>query len=412
MSPIPLSGATATALVLAAALGSGSPVSAQDADQQLREQLRSLGYVDHAEERADSETLSGVIRNEAEASAGYNLYNSPDRPLALLLDMDGTEIHRWSLPLGGSWHHVELLPDGHLLVLSNKAGYVALLTWDSSLVWKHAVEAHHDVAVGPSGEFYLLGRERVPVEFDGRSMPVVNDFIAVYTREGVLSRKVDLLPVFSGRLKGDYLQRLSDLHKRWAETGDSSGLAFASDPFHVNSIERIPRDVPGLAQEGDFLLCARNLDMVAVFDLDERRVKWTWGPGELEAPHQPALTDDGHILVFDNGTRRESSRVLEVDPASGSIVWEYPGTAGSFYSRTRGGNQKLPNGNVLITESNRGRVFEVTPDGRTVWDFYNPLRLENDRSSRAAIYRMTRLPRAQVTRLLARPEPPLAGGVR
>jgi hypothetical protein len=38
----------------------------------------------------------------------------------------------------------------------------------------------------------------------------------------------------------------------------------------------------------------------------------------------------------------------------------------------RGGAQRLPNGNTLITESDKGRAFEVTREGEIVWDFYNP----------------------------------------
>ena len=42
--------------------------------------------------------------------------------------------------------------------------------------------------------------------------------------------------------------------------------------------------------------------------------------------------------------------------------------------------QKLPNGNVLITESSGGRLFEVTPDKRIVWEYINPVRVgEKDR---------------------------------
>ncbi len=38
--------------------------------------------------------------------------------------------------------------------------------------------------------------------------------------------------------------------------------------------------------------------------------------------------------------------------------------------------QRLPNGNTLITESSGGRIFEVTRDGEIVWEFFNPRRAE------------------------------------
>ena len=82
------------------------------------------------------------------------------------------------------------------------------------------------------------------------------------------------------------------------------------------------------------------------------------------------------------------SRVLEIDPLTDRIVWEY-GVAESerFYSRGRGNAQRLPNGNTLITDSDNGRAFEVTHDGDLVWEFRNPFLVEKKgRKHRAPIW--------------------------
>jgi hypothetical protein len=39
----------------------------------------------------------------------------------------------------------------------------------------------------------------------------------------------------------------------------------------------------------------------------------------------------------------------------------------------RGAQQRLPNGNTLITESEAGRLLEVTADGEVVWEYINPV---------------------------------------
>ena len=48
------------------------------------------------------------------------------------------------------------------------------------------------------------------------------------------------------------------------------------------------------------------------------------------------------------------------------------GVAGSgetpFYSWQRGKHQMLPNGNVLVTDAEQGRVFEAARDGGPVWE--------------------------------------------
>jgi hypothetical protein len=81
------------------------------------------------------------------------------------------------------------------------------------------------------------------------------------------------------------------------------------------------------------------------------------------------------VLVFDNQGRPGSSRVLEIDPATQEVTWEYAGTPPkSFYTEFCGAAQRLPNGNTLITESEAGRAFEVTPGGDAVWSFASPFR--------------------------------------
>ncbi len=92
----------------------------------------------------------------------------------------------------------------------------------------------------------------------------------------------------------------------------------------------------------------------------------------------------GNILVFDNGEADKESRIAEITPpmdgdgnyvlspgeayGPDSLSWSYSdGT--DFYSNHLGSNQRLPNGNTLISESTSGYLFEVDSDGNNVWDF-------------------------------------------
>ncbi len=52
-------------------------------------------------------------------------------------------------------------------------------------------------------------------------------------------------------------------------------------------------------------------------------------------------------------------------------TWSYS-DPGTFYSSFISGAQRLPGGNTLICSGAQGRVFEVTPDGRIVWEYLNP----------------------------------------
>jgi hypothetical protein len=108
----------------------------------------------------------------------------------------------------------------------------------------------------------------------------------------------------------------------------------------------------------------------------------------------PALLDNGRLLVFDNGTKRDHTRILELDPTTLEVAWQYradPPTA--FHSKWRGSSERLPNGNTLLCESDRGRAFEVTPQGETVWEFWNP---ELKGEKRRGIYRFGRVDESRV----------------
>jgi hypothetical protein len=110
------------------------------------------------------------------------------------------------------------------------------------------------------------------------------------------------------------------------------------------------------------------------------------------------MLENGNILIFDNGVERESSRVIELNPISLEIEWEYGTHAGEqFYSYSKGSAQRLPNGNTLICDSDNGRALEVTREGETVWEWYGPL---TKKMRRVQIYRMERIPPETVQPLL------------
>ena len=110
--------------------------------------------------------------------------------------------------------------------------------------------------------------------------------------------------------------------------------------------------------------------------------------------HDPNWIPDGypgagHILIFDNGSnQRPYSRVVEIklptddtgayimkpdEPTTADVVWEYRADPPEdFYSALISSAQRQPNGNTLITEGLKGRIFEVTPDGKTVWEYLMP----------------------------------------
>jgi hypothetical protein len=108
---------------------------------------------------------------------------------------------------------------------------------------------------------------------------------------------------------------------------------------------------------------------------------------------EKGLPGAGHLLVFDNnvagsaGSDGPHSAILEfVTPtnADGSYVvprkepfgprepvWKYD-AGKAFHSGFISGARRLPGGNTLICSGADGRMFEVTKDGKIVWEFWDP----------------------------------------
>jgi len=94
------------------------------------------------------------------------------------------------------------------------------------------------------------------------------------------------------------------------------------------------------------------------------------------------LPGEGNILVFNNGN--PYSMIYEFNPVTLELVWEYSGEvlgygishglAHYFFNPDMGSVQRLPNGNTLICEANSGRIFEVTPELETVWEYIYPVK--------------------------------------
>jgi hypothetical protein len=423
--------------LLAAFAGAASADPGEDAFpeseewQRRLELLRSVPYLSASETVVD-EAKVGVTRNDPRRShQGYNFYCTLSSGEAFLMNMDGEVVHRWVYP-----HHRRERGTDHGIFLSNgdavllkEYRQLVRLDWNSRLLWKRSLPVHHDVVQAADGTFYAVLRT---VE-SYRGYRVTFPSIAHLGPDGELIGRWsafdhldELRKVLDTRSFLDTILDHISGNRRSPRQGPR-GRARASEPrsrmydyFHMNGLAVLDgsasADGDSLWGHGNILVCLRNVNQIAVLEKNTYRVLWAWGEGELQWPHHPTLLDDGNILIFDNGVHRGYSRVIELDPVDERIVWEYiSDPPEDFYSHTRGAAQRLPNGNTLITESDRGRAFEVTPSGEIVWMWQNPDLVEplwrSLDSARAggeavrrskALYRMKRLPPERVEPLLDR----------
>ena len=359
-------------------------------------------YIDKARQSQDPMTSDfwqperqperGVTINDADAFPGYTLYTSGDASEATLIDLDGRVAHRWALPYSAIWDDTSpvkqpqpdqftywrkaaLLPNGDLLAIfvatgDTPWGYgMVKVDKDSRVIWRYLGQTHHDFDIAADGRIYALTHEMRRTTFDKHpqiTVPRLDDFLVVLSPDGEELKKVSILDALADSPYERLLNRVAWYNKH--------------DFIHTNNVDLIDTDdaaVLPFAKEGQVLLSFRDIDTIAVLDVDAERIVWA-RRGAWLAQHDPDVLANGNILLFDNmGSFGEHgrTRVLEIDPKTGAEVWSYAGDSEHpFESEARGALQRLPNGNTLITESHGGRLFEVTADGRVVWEFVNPRR--------------------------------------
>ncbi len=326
----------------------------------------------------------------AKCCRGYTLYWGRKEGKAHLIDMNGEIVHEWAYGGDSIWHHADMLPNGNLLALINDgSGYgpgvnirrrLVELDWRSNLVWADPVHVHHDARRLANGNTLVVAHDRA-----------------------------QYLHISPNVLIYDYLQEITSDNKvvwEWhaaTHVGELEALVpvvkedWRGDWPHINTVESLPATPLGRRDSrfkaGNILVSPRHLHCIFIIEKESGAIVWAWGPGEILGQHQPTMLPNGNILLFDNGHGNGSrqdrgySRVVEIDPPTGEVVWQYAGDPlEAFWTPVGSGQQRLANGNTLICAMNwseTGRIFEVTPTCEIVWEFWDP---EGQALYRAARY--------------------------
>lgn len=355
---------------------SSASTSASDASSSAKQldRLRSLPYLEYSE-TPDAWNEDGVAVQDPQRSCpGYTLYSSRSLRAVCLIDAAGSLVHSWNYPPGRRLGYYELLPNGDLLAiarvdpLTDYGRSVVRYSWDGRLLWRRKLTSHHDIEVTPRDQILTLVSERRRVPALDPDVDLRDHWLVLLSHQGEELERLSFSEVFGGGQQVLPLQKVAPTKKPGSPE---------IDLFHPNSIEWMHQ--PHLAAKhplyalSNILVCMRHQDAIAVINWDAKKLVWAWGPGEISGPHDASVLENGNILLFDNGLDRGWSRVIEIDPVTERIVWEYKAPEPmEFYTIHQGASQRLDNGNTLITESGKGHAFEVTPDGQIVWEFWNP----------------------------------------
>ncbi len=389
---------------------------------------------------------------------GYTIFRLPGNAGDVLIDMNGREVRRWPqtagypariLPGGylmGSTG--DLAPHQDLIALIQ-------WDWDGNEIWRfdrlEQMEKKEGGVIWAARQHHDWQREGNPVGYYTPGMePLVDSGKTL-----VLAHKKLMAPhITDKRIEDDYIVELSwdgEVLWSWLASDHFDEFGFdeesraairkavkyneetgAFDWLHINSATYVG---PNIWYDGgderfhpdNIIISGREGNLVAIINRNGN-VVWKIGPdfrtderhmaiGQIIGQHHPhiipkGLPGEGNMMLFDNGgsagygppnplapdgvstLTRFTSRVIEFNPVTYEMVWEYSprGWASyQFFSRNVSSAQRLPNGNTLITEGAEGRLFEVTTDGEIVWEYMMPY-FEGERHPVARTYRAYRVP--------------------
>ena len=347
------------------------------------------------------------------------------------LDWDGNELWRYVLADDYQlFHHdAALLPNGNLLLIAWEHRYR-----EDAIEWGRDADQVGEAGLWPDAvlEIRPTRPEGAEIVWEWHVWdhviqdrdPARTNFGSVPDRPG----RIDINAEHRDRppLTAEEQEQLEELERQMAalgyggaaeEAGDGGAgrTGHAPDWLHTNSIDYHP--------EYDLIvLSTPHMNELWVIDhstTTEQAARgsggrwgkggdllWRWGnPRNYDAGddadqrlfyqhHATWLSgeDSGELrlLVFNNGGGRPGGDfssidelVLPFDPERGFVRAEGRpfgpeaplrsySAPGEFFSPFISGTQRLPNGNTLICSGVPGRIFEVTRDGRIVWDYLNP----------------------------------------
>jgi hypothetical protein len=341
------------------------------------------------------------VRAQAAVAPGLTLISGVaerDESWVRVVDISGRPIHSWRIDWfkiwpsathvpadvlpksnGGLVHGVVLLPGGDLVFNFEELGMVRLDPC-GNVVWRLPYRTHHSVSRDEDGNLWVPGlitREHKVDSLPNHQAPFDDYTLLKVSPDGQILEERSVVELLQKNGLRGLLHMSSIANRNTAVTGDT---------LHLNNVEVFPSTLaPGVFKRGDVMVSLRNINAIVVFDPSDWHVKFTSIGGVLRQ-HDPDFIDGNTISVFDNNNLavwRENddsrpdpaghhSRIATVSALTGTVTTRYAGSPERpFFTDIMGQHQQLANGNVLITESIAGRVFEIDRAGNTVWEYFN-----------------------------------------
>ena len=318
---------------------------------------------------------------------GLNLVTkvtTDDNLSAEIIDSQGKVVHQWNIDWFKMWpdakhlsekyipkekpgaliHGAVVMENGDLVFNFEDMGLVRI-DLQGKVIWRLPYRTHHSVHLHDDGNLWVSGhknRSETPWRF--------NNTIVEVSPDGKILREWTIANILRRNGYTGLLHQGMNVSKE---------IRDRTDILHLNDVEPFSLKLKeGFFTQGDVIVSLRNINTVFVFSTKTGKIKYI-SMGQFVRQHDPDFIDGDTFSVYDNNHNTDirqkllHSKITIVSAPQNTQEVYYEGTPPDkpFYTKRMGKHQWMPNGNLLITESESGRGFEVDKQGNMVWQYFN-----------------------------------------
>jgi len=362
-----------------------------------------------------------VFYDKWRAQPGYNfveVFALPyGRPRCRIMDMNGKVL----LTIPGS--NCELLDDGG--VASDVDGQVVRRDRNLNVVWRAPkAEIRHDIHEDPATHEIFYWTEAPTKVTENLRFSNTHRFLG---RDFVINELIGVDRDGRQTFRWNAYEHLEDMQEVCGDRNRRLDIVLQIDQTyeftHFNSIDVLPENrwsarFPAF-KKGNLLVASTTCGCLAIISRETGKIVWhhqTRKAAITKSPrtarpdnyrtHSAHWLQNGDIIFYQNSREDDApddqfAEAIEINPTTHDTVWSYRADkSGRFFGDHLGGVYRLANGNTLISSlANQGNIFEITPEGRLVWEWNN----SEKNIFPGLVYRARRVSPEQVRALLAVP---------
>lgn len=331
-------------------------------------------YVDN--ELTEMHFTIGDFQNKLGYSDEYLLLYGKKKEVNLY-NMDGKILRTWQT----NAKRAQILENCNLMLIQSHIHnelYEKDFAGNIISSFKAPGHVHHDFEISDNGHLVFLFRKNLPENFELNNGcnhdEVEADGIMEIDQQGKKYFKWYFYEHY-----GDFLNSRKcneQTRKRWLKGGYSNKL----DWIHPNAINILKdnkwyREGHKAFKPGNIMVTAHHLSKIIIINKETGQIVWEFNGDKLplDRPHEAKMIPEGlpgagNVLIYDNGSTRKYTRIIEINPIEKHTLWTYQ-DPGNFYNKWSGTQQRLIDGNTFISDDVAGRAFIVNKDGEIQWQF-------------------------------------------